>query len=355
MGSAKSPIAIGMSGGTDSSMAAYLLSEAGHEVIGFTLRLWPEASPKSSDGHVANARQVADKLGIRHDVVDMHDLFERTVVTPFVEAYRRAETPSPCIRCNAAIKFGALLDLALAAGCGRLATGHYARTEVRADGTTALLRARDETKDQSYFLFCLRRRQLGRVCFPLGDLAKEQVRKQALKLGLIPHEHGESQDLCFVPNGDYADFITHRHPELRRPGPITDTHGKVLGQHSGYFCFTVGQRRGLGLGAGPWYVKELIPAENRVIVGRASDLAGTQVAISGTTWLCDGESLGSTISACAQLRYNMDPTPCQVRIRDAGSALIEFSRPVQAITPGQAAVLYDGERVLGGGWICREI
>jgi len=337
-----------MSGGTDSSMAAHLLREAGHDIIGFTLLLVPPRAGTSAERNLINARRAAAKLGIRHEVIDRRDVFETTIVAPFIEAYRRGETPSPCVHCNAKIKFGALLDSCLEMGCSHLATGHYARiTPGTDDGTPSLLRGRDGAKDQSYFLFCLSLKQLSRARFPLGDCTKEDVRRRARQLGLVPRQHGESQDLCFIPDGKYPEFIRKRYPELRKAGPITDVHGSVIGEHTGYYQFTIGQRRGLGLGGGPWYVTELVASENRVIVGRDSDLNGTRLSIVKTNWLFGEPVPGQALRACTQLRYNMIPVPCRVEHREAGTALVELSRPVKAITPGQAAVFYDGDRVLG--------
>ena len=344
-----------MSGGTDSSMAAYLLRERGHEVVGLTMRLWREASGKSSEQHISNAQAVAAKLGVTHEVVDFLDAFESTVVEPFVNAYRQGDTPSPCICCNMRVKFGLLLEHALARDCSALATGHYARIAGDASGRLGLLRGRDPSKDQSYFLFGLRQDQLRCARFPLGDLSKEEVRRRTTELSLVPHRQKESQDLCFIPDDDYAGFIARRCPALSRSGPIVDLNGRQLGEHMGTFRYTIGQRRGLGLGGGPWHVVEILAAANTVVVGRKHDLLARDVDLKGTHWICDPPAPGTTLSAGVQLRHNMDPVAARITVTSPDTASLCLEAPSAAITPGQAAVFYDGERVLGGGWIRRNV
>ena len=342
-----------MSGGTDSSTIAWMLAQEGHDVLGLTLRLWPESSDRSSSDHLENAGKVCGKLGIEHHTVTLYDAFEETIVTPFVEAYASGSTPSPCVLCNPTIKFGVMLDEARRLGCDALATGHYARIEQAASGNYRLRRGVDSTKEQSYFLNRLSQVQLARARFPLGGYRKTDVSALALKEGLIPEAHGESQDLCFVPDGDYASFVCRRRPDLAQPGEIVTTEGRILGEHQGVFRYTIGQRKGLGLGGGPWYVVELDPVGNRVVVGREDETRGDTVWVQDLNWIESPPTEGEALKVAAQLRYNMRPVEATIRVTGPDQVLVEVHSPVSAITPGQAAVFYDGEYVVGGGWIQR--
>jgi len=344
-------IAIGMSGGTDSSMAAHILVEQGADVHGVTFRLWHESSATSSSVHVERARSVAAKLGIPHTVIDIHAPFLEQIVHPFVASYLAGTTPSPCVRCNQLIKFGIMLQQTHELGCDKLATGHYAKAVPSPLGGGALLRGDDPTKDQSYFLAGLTREQLGRAVFPLGALTKADVKEKAATLGLAPKSLAESQDLCFVPDGDCAAFIERLAGKNVPDGEITDVAGHVLGQHGGIHRFTVGQRRGLGLGGGPWYVVSLDSARNRVVVGPRQALFVRGVSVVEMNWLVARPEPGIGIPVLAQLRYNMTAAPARVDPGNGGTARVEFDEPVYAVTPGQFAVFYQGDTVLGGGWI----
>ena len=349
MASAKSIVGIGMSGGTDSSLAAYLLAEQGCEVRGFTLRLWHEASTKSSDAHIERAQRVAAKLGIAHQVVDLSEEFLARIVTPFVEEYASGRTPSPCVCCNVRVKFGLMLELAREAGCSSLATGHYVRTRRNPSGRIGLCRGLDGTKDQSYFLAGLSQEQLAHARFPLGEMVKSAVKQRADALGLIPHSQAESQDLCFIPDGDCAAFLCRLRPDLGRPGLIVTVAGEELGTHPGAYRYTIGQRRGLGLSGGPWYVVRTDLAQNLVVVGQCSDLLAREVRLSGFNWV--GVAPAVELDVLAQLRYNMKPVPACLRMSSETDGTLVFAAPISAVTPGQFAVAYAGDEVVGGGWI----
>ncbi|MCF7853505.1 MAG: tRNA 2-thiouridine(34) synthase MnmA [Candidatus Pacebacteria bacterium] len=342
--------AIAMSGGTDSSMAAHLLREQGHDLIGITLRLWPMPSSKSSDQHVTDARRVAAALGIEHHVYSLYEYFEEAIVSPFVDAYATGTTPSPCIMCNVRVKFGAMLRKAEELGCARLATGHYARI-VEHKERRHVARGLDPAKDQSYFLFALSQDQLEHALFPLGSLNKKDVAAEGRALGLVPHNQSESQDLCFIADGDYVNFIAQRRPDLCRPGPITDKTGHVLGRHNGFFKYTIGQRRGLGLGGGPWYVSALRPETNTVEVGRLHDVQDVVAGVDRLNWQCQPPAPGSVLRADVQLRYAMRPVQAAIHIGENTMCRLQLSEHVTGITPGQAAVFYDDDRIIGGGWI----
>lgn len=344
-----------MSGGVDSSVAAARLLAQGYDVVGVTLHLWDypdDGSVKSrccAPEDIHDARRVADALGFPHYSFDRRELFQREVIEPFVDGYLGGETPSPCVRCNRGVKIKELLALADKLDASRVATGHYARL-VEQDGHTQLHRARDASKDQSYFLHMLGEATLSRLCFPLGDSDKAEVRAEALRLELPGAQKGESQELCFVPTGRYDSFVSDRAAGRLRPGPIVDENGRTVGQHAGVHRFTVGQRRNLGVALGkPSYVVGIDPEQGRVELGPVERLMAASAELQDVH-LAPG--LGLPLSAEVQVRYR--GTPLAARVVDAPKgARVLFERPVQAVVPGQFAVFYAGTRVLGGGLISK--
>lgn len=349
-------VLVAMSGGVDSSVAAALLQAAGHEVVGVTLHLWDYPDDGSVQGRccapedVHDARRVADRLGFPHYAFDRRELFEREVVAPFVDAYLSGETPSPCVRCNRGVKIHELLRLADRLGASRIATGHYARL-VRDEVGLSLLRARDAAKDQSYFLHMLPDAVLERLLFPLGDLTKAEVREQALRLDLPGAAKGESQELCFVPTGRYDELVEARAPERVRPGPIVDASGRQVGVHAGVHRFTVGQRRNLGVAVGQRaYVVGVDVASGVVRLGDRRELECREASLGEVT-LRDRVTL--PLECEVVVRYRGRPTRARLVEDGPEGARVLFAEPVAAVVPGQFAVFYDGERVLGGGVIRR--
>lgn len=348
-------ILVAMSGGVDSSVAAARLLGQGFDVVGVTLHLWDypdDGSAKSrccAPEDIHDARRVADALGFPHYAFDRRELFQREVIEPFVDGYLGGETPSPCVRCNRGVKIKELLQLADRLDASRVATGHYARLVQQGD-RTELHRGRDASKDQSYFLHMLPEATLARLCFPLGDSDKAEVRAEALQLGLPGAQKGESQELCFVPSGRYDTFVGERADGRLRPGPIVDEAGKVVGQHAGVHRFTVGQRRNLGVALGkPSYVVGIDAAEGRIELGPVERLMANSAELSDVSIAAD---LELPLSAEVQVRYRGTPLPARI-VRAPGGARVLFDRPVQAVVPGQFAVFYAGDRVLGGGLIRR--
>jgi tRNA-specific 2-thiouridylase len=348
-----------MSGGVDSSVAAALLVDQGHDVVGATMKTFCYSEAPSAgktccglDG-ISDARRVAVALGIPHYVFDVEEDFTRDVIDDFVAEYSRGRTPNPCVRCNGNTKFRDLMARGRALGCDAIATGHYVRTEV-AQNETALLRGLDQDKDQSYFLWGLPREMLSLLRFPLGDLTKPEVREQARALALATAEKPESQEICFVPSGDYRDLLRTRlgsvHPALEA-GPVVDRDGNVLAEHAGYAGFTVGQRKGLGGGfTEPMFVLEIRPDAREVVVGPRAQLLSDAVVVAELNWLTDQPRPGREVHV--QLRYRAPRVPATVRLY--GDVLeLELGERVAAVTPGQSAVVFDGERVLGGGRIVR--
>lgn len=357
-----------MSGGVDSSIAAALLAEAGDDVIGVTLKLWcygetdDDATPRSccSLDAIADARSVALAMGFPHHVIDETSAFRERVVAPFVRDYLGGETPYPCAECNTHLKFGSLFDHGRKAGADLLATGHYVRIEsfpTRAGGTEpGLLRAHHAEKDQTYALWGIRREVLPRLVFPLGELTKDEVRAHGERLGLARVARKvESQDLCFVPDRDYAGFVAREvgAGAVETPGPILDPEGEVVGAHRGLAHYTVGQRKGLGLAsAEPLYVTGLDPNRNALRVGPASSLSAREAAFRDFNWLSvDLPAEGEPI--LAQIRYRHAPAPARLWVGEGGSGRLEFDEPQRAITPGQSAVFYRGARLLGGARLAR--
>ena len=358
-------VVVAMSGGVDSSVAAALVARslgAGGSAIGVTLHLAGSASRCCSLDDVDDARRIAEDLGLRFFVMNEKDRFHDEVMLPFADEYRAGRTPIPCVTCNKRFKFDALLERARAFGAERVATGHFARVEYDPEsGLQWLLRGRDRSKDQSYFLFQLDQAQLARCWFPLGDRTKREVREVARSLGLSTAEKPESHEICFVPDGDYARVVEELRPEARgTDGEIVDATGRVLGRHQGVHRFTVGQRRGLGIGGeagggGPWYVTSIDAASRRVTVGHAASLEHRRVHVRDVAWIA-GLAPAGPVRCEVQVRHRHAAQPATVTPGDA-STLVEFDAPARAVAPGQAAVFYAGDgpnagaRVLGGGWI----
>lgn len=357
---AETRVLVAMSGGVDSSLAAALLSRAGHEVVGVTMHLAGDASRCCSLADAEDARAVADRLGIRFYVANYTEPFRKEVVEAFADAYLAGRTPIPCVACNKRFKFDLLMHRARVLGADAVATGHYARVERDATSDRFVLRrAVDRGKDQTYFLFQLDQAQLARTRFPLGALDKQAVREQARELGLVTADKPESQEICFVPDGDYARVVESIRPEAKmRGGEIVDRTGRVLGQHGGVHRFTIGQRHGLGISSDRrLYVTRIDAAERRIVVGEARDLEVEAAVVESVNWV-SGESPAQPIRARVQIRHRHVGVEARVVPLPGGHARVEFLEPVQAVAPGQAAVFYEsgiheGERVLGGGWIQR--
>ena len=352
-------VVVAMSGGVDSSVAAALLHEQGFEVIGVTLQLWGKDVCVSSGTRLCcsvrdamDAKAVARRLGIRHEVLELVETFRATVINDFVEGYRQGLTPNPCIACNDHIKFGALLEHADALDAPLIATGHYARSG--RDTTRrrhTLSRAADPSKDQSYVLFNLTQAQLSRARFPLGELRKTQVRELARSLGFETAEKPDSQDLCFVRDRNKDGFLRKALQVEDEPGPITDLAGNVLGAHRGLLGYTVGQREGLGIATGrPLYVVKLDQPNNRLVVGAREDLLNRRLAAERMNWVSIAPP-AQPLRVQAKIRSRHEAADAVLTAEPEGRASVQFNEPQTAITPGQAAVFYDGDLVLGGGWI----
>lgn len=352
-------VVVAMSGGVDSSVAAALLREQGYEVLGVTMQLWGKDVCVSSGTRLCcsvrdamDAKAVARRLGIPHETLELADRFRATVIDYFVESYRESLTPNPCIACNDHIKFGALADYAETLGAALIATGHYARVRYEASSRRwQLLRAADATKDQSYVLFNLTQRQLGRARFPLGLLSKPEVRTIAHALGLVTAEKPDSQDVCFVRDRDKDGFLRRALAVGDDPGPITDTHGAVLGTHHGLLGYTIGQREGLGIAVGkPLYVVAIDRPNNRLVVGTREALLARTFRAERVNWVSITPP-EAPIRALAKIRSRHEAAPAWVIPEGDDGAQVEYDEPQPAITPGQAVVFYDEELVLGGGWI----
>jgi len=366
-------IAVAMSGGVDSSAAAAILKEQGHELVGFTMQLWNQRRGISVDENgeplpsrccslddVYDARRVAEELGFPFYVLNLEKEFERDVVQPFIDSYLNGETPIPCVACNSRLKFASLDKLATSLGCEKVATGHYARVEFdEATNRYRLLRGRDPQKDQSYFLWELTQDQLSRALFPLGEMSKPDARDAARRNDLAVAEKKESQEICFVPDGDYAGFIDRylesekQTARLPGEGEIVTANGNVIGTHSGIHRYTIGQRRGIGIAdARPLYVLGVEPTSNRVIVGYDDELLRAEFTAAGVNWIAI-DNPTEPVRADVRVRYRHTAAPATITPLPNGRVRVKFDEPQRAITPGQATVFYRGDEVLGGGWIVK--
>lgn len=364
-------IAVAMSGGVDSSAAAAILKAEGHELIGFTMQLWNQRRGISVDEHgeplpsrccslddVYDARRVAEELGFPFYVLNLEKDFERDVVEPFVASYLNGETPIPCVACNSRLKFASLDRLAASLGCDKVATGHYARVEFDEEARRyRLLRGRNLQKDQSYFLWELTQEQLSRALFPLGEMSKPEVRDVARSRQLAVAEKAESQEICFVPDGNYAGFIDRyleaedETERLPGEGEIVNTRGRVLSQHNGIHRYTIGQRRGIGIAhERPLYVISIDAPNNRVIVGDKEELLSREFTAAGVNWVAFDE-LTASVRAEVRVRYRHTAAPATITPLENNRAHVVFDEPQRAITPGQATVFYRKDEVVGGGWI----
>jgi tRNA-uridine 2-sulfurtransferase len=360
----KERIVVGMSGGVDSSVAAALLVEQGYDVVGITMRVAPAPTtgeaPASRFGSCCgteatdDAREVARALGIRHYLLNMEDEFEQKVIGRFVTAYGSGRTPVPCVACNSELKFGSLLGRARAWDAAAVATGHYARIERdSATGRHLLLRAADQRKDQTDFLWPLSQAQLAAARFPVGALTKDEVRAYARRRGLITADKPESQEICFVPDDDYRGFLRRRAPEMFRPGAIVDRQGSVVGTHAGIAAYTVGQRRGLGVASGrPLYVVDLDAERNTVRVGEATDLDSDRVVAERVNFIAC-EPPRTALRVEAKIRHSHRPAAATVRALEGRRAEVVFDTPQRAASPGQSVVFYEGDVVVGGGVIAQ--
>jgi len=349
-------VVVAMSGGVDSSVAAALLTEQGHEVIGLSMQLYDQSGSEKfgscctlDDLH--DARRVASRLGFPHYIVNLEQQFNETVVANFVGEYTTGRTPIPCAHCNSDLKFSTLLDRAHGFGATQVATGHYAQITRGDDGRWQLRRGADPDKDQSYFLFSLTQAQLAGALFPVGALPKSEVREHARRLDLMVAEKPDSQEICFIPDGDYASFVARREPALTRGGAIVDEQGRELATHGGIHRFTIGQRKGLAVSSPtPLYVLKIDADRSRVTVGPRASLERTALTASMVNWI-SGTAPDGWLAGSAQIRHRHTAAAGRVRALPDGRAEFHFEQPQAAITPGQAAVFYEGDLVVGGGWI----
>lgn len=368
MGIDKAPkdtrIVVAMSGGVDSSVTAALLHEQGYDVVGVTLQLYDHGEIIQRTGaccagqDIYDARTVADKLGFPHYVLDYENRFKQSVIEDFADAYARGETPIPCVTCNQTVKFRDLLATARDLGADALATGHYVQR--RLGGKAELHRGVDPGKDQSYFLFATTQEQLDFLRFPLGGMEKSETRDHATRFGLEVADKPDSQDICFVPDGNYASIVQKLRPEAAYPGDIVHVDGEILGRHEGIINYTIGQRRGLGIGGrkndtDPLYVVRLDPDQHRVIVGPKSALATPHIRLSDVNWLGNSKLSDGAVEVDVKIRSAMQPVRATVQVTALGDVEVTFAEPHFGVSPGQACVFYDDNRVLGGGWIQRQL
>ncbi|HVG72131.1 MAG TPA: tRNA 2-thiouridine(34) synthase MnmA [Vicinamibacterales bacterium] len=349
-------VVVAMSGGVDSSVAAALLAEQGHDVIGLSMQLYAQGEPGVHVGSCCtlddlhDARRVAAAVGFPHYILNFERQFQETVVSNFVHEYASGRTPLPCAHCNSDLKFSTLLERAQGLGAATVATGHYARVE-RAGDRWLLKRSVDRDKDQSYFLFSLTQDQLASAMFPVGSLTKPEVRREARRLALQVADKPDSQEICFVPDGDYASFVARKAPHVAHSGAIVAEGGEQLGTHAGVHRFTIGQRKGLGVsGKAPLYVLRIDADTGDVTVGPKSSLERTTLTASGVNWVAV-ERPASWLAVTAQIRYRHAPAVARVRTLDGDRAELAFHAPQSAVTPGQAVVFYEDDVVVGGGWI----
>jgi tRNA-specific 2-thiouridylase len=355
-------VVVAMSGGVDSSVAAALLVEQGYDVIGMMMRLWSEESENGKGQNrcctldsMHDARRIASKLDIPFFVLDTQDVFKRTIVNFFIDQHQQGYTPNPCLECNRHIRFEWLLNNALALGADYMATGHYARVRQAKDGTFRLLKSVDEAKDQSYVLSVLGQSQLSHALFPVGEYTKQEVRELAAKFGLPVASKHDSQDLCFLADGDYRRFLRqHSEIPIAVPGPIVNRAGEILGEHTGLPDYTIGQRKGLGLATPePLYVLGTDPARNALIVGTQDELGSTHLTAKRVNWIA-GAPPTDPIRAEVKIRYKAKGVPASVTPLADSRVAVQFAEPVRGATPGQGAIFYDGDIVLGGGIIERQ-
>lgn len=351
---------IAMSGGVDSSVAALMMKEKGYECIGCTMKLYANEDIGVCGSHtccslddVEDAKSVARRLGMPHHTFNFQDKFRETVIDDFIYCYENGMTPNPCIECNKHMKFDELYRRAEILGCDKIVTGHYARIR-KTDNGYQLLKGLDSNKDQSYVLYAMTQNELAHTEFPLGEISKDEVRKIAESHDFINANKPDSQDICFVPDGDYVSALKRFTGKEYAPGDFVDQDGNVMGTHKGIVGYTIGQRKGLGISAEhPLYVTELDVKNNQVVLGKNEDLFTTTTIVKNINWI-DSTDDRSTFKCKAKVRYRMTEQPCTVERIDATSAKVVFDEPQRAITPGQAAVFYDGDVVLGGGTILRD-
>ncbi len=359
---AETRVVVAMSGGVDSSVVAALLHEQGYDVIGVTLQLYDDAAAAGKSGKtccagqdIHDARRVAEGRGFPHYVLNYESNFRQAVIDDFADSYIRGETPIPCVRCNQTVKFRDLLDVARDLGADCMATGHYVQRIINGSGQSHLHRGIDHLKDQSYFLFATTQEQLDFLRFPLGGWNKEKTRSEAERLGLLTADKPDSQDICFVPSGDYARVVKKIRPKAQNPGNIIHLDGRIVGKHNGIIHYTIGQRKGLGIGGGvsdnnePLYVIEIRPDTNDVIVGPKNALAKDIITVTDCNWLTEVTEDGLDVGI--KFRSIMKPVPAQIFKTNQTDGKILLDSPQYGISPGQAAVFYHNDKVLGGGWI----